>query len=159
VEATIRFVQAGTGLAPAPRIDTLGEPLAGASADLAALAAFLRTLRPPASPYATSEPQAISRGRDAFARFACATCHAGPAFTDRALHDVGTGDLATERNSHGRGTRFDTPSLRALWLTAPYLHDGSAPTLTVLFTRGAHDLSGQATAAEVADLVAYLRAL
>jgi YVTN family beta-propeller protein len=159
VEATIRFVQAGTGLAPAPRIDTLGEPLAGASADLAALAAFLRTLRPPASPYAASDPPAISRGRDAFVRFACATCHAGPAFTDRALHDVGTGDLATERNSHGRGTRFDTPSLRALWLTPPYLHDGSAPTLTVLFTRGAHDLSGQATAADVADLVAYLRAL
>ena len=32
------------------------------------------------------------------------------------------------------GTSFDTPSLRELWLTAPYLHDGRATTLRELLT-------------------------
>jgi len=38
-------------------------------------------------------------------------------------------DHALKKNSHGRGIMFDTPSLRRLWLTAPYLHDGNTKTL------------------------------
>ncbi|HEY0709308.1 MAG TPA: hypothetical protein VGG33_21035 [Polyangia bacterium] len=159
VESTVRFVQAGKGLAPAPQIDTLGAALKGTSPDLDALAAFLTTLRPPTSPHANN-PAAINRGQAVFNRLACATCHAGPHFTDRRNHDVGTGDPTTERNTHGRGTTFDTPSLRALWLTAPYLHDGSAPTLEAVFTRGtAHRLSSDVSTAERAELIAYLRSL
>ena len=37
-----------------------------------------------------------------------------PLFTDLQLHDLGTGDPAKEKNSHGRGTNFDTSLLRAV---------------------------------------------
>jgi cytochrome c peroxidase len=52
------------------------------------------------------------------------------------LHDVGTGDPNLERNSHGRGTQFDTPSLLGIWATAPYFHDGSASTLEDVLRMG-----------------------
>ena len=158
-EATVRFIQAGKGLAPAAQIDTLGAPLTGVSEDLDALAAFLRTLRPPASPY-SDDVAGTARGRMVFDRLSCASCHAGAFFTDRTNHDVGTGDPRFERNSHQRGLTFDTPSLLGLWLTAPYLHDGSAATLDAVFDRGpAHDLAGRASTNERADLVTYLRSL
>ncbi|HEY0712107.1 MAG TPA: hypothetical protein VGF45_05500, partial [Polyangia bacterium] len=159
IESTVRFIQAGKGLAPAPQIDTLGTPLEGTSEDLDALSSFLATLRPPKSPH-QNDGAAITRGQAAFARLACATCHAPPLFVDKKNHDVGTGDPTTERNGHGRGTTFDTPTLRALWLTAPYLHDGSAPTLETVFERGTvHALGSRATSGERADLIAYLRSL
>ena len=54
----------------------------------------------------------------------------------------------------------DDPTLRGLWLTAPYLHDGSAPTLLdVLTTRNTaqrHGATAGLTAQQRADLVAYL---
>jgi YVTN family beta-propeller protein len=159
VEATVRFIQAGKGLAPAPRIDTLGDPLTGVSPALDDLVAFLRTLRPPASPH-DQDRAGIARGRAVFDQLACATCHAGTNFTDRKNHDVGTGDALVERNSHGRGVSFDTPSLFGLWLTGPYLHDGSAARLEDVFGRGpAHDLTARASAQQSADLVVFLRSL
>jgi cytochrome c peroxidase len=72
----------------------------------------------------------------------------------------GTGDPTKERNSHGRGTNFDTPSLRALWLTAPYFHDGSASSLADVLRYGnEHNLAARLSAGELDDLVAFLRAL
>ena len=76
------------------------------------------------------------------------------------LHDVGTGDPLKEKNSHNRSTNFDTPSLRGLWLTAPYFHDGSAATLEEVFNSGTvHSLSDRLTVKEIENLVEYLRAL
>ena len=67
---------------------------------------------------------------------------------------------AKEKNSHGRGTNYDTPSLRALWLTAPYLHDGSATTLHDVFHGGnVHAVAGEMSTDDMDDLVAFLRAL
>ena len=41
------------------------------------------------------------------------------------------------------GTAFDAPSLRELWMSAPYLHDGRAQTLPdVLTTFNADGLHG-----------------
>jgi cytochrome c peroxidase len=57
------------------------------------------------------------------------------------LHDVGTcvtsgpwPDVTHEDiESHARpACAFDTPALRGLWDSAPYLHDGSAATLDAL---------------------------
>jgi cytochrome c peroxidase len=63
----------------------------------------------------------------------CSNCHAGFALTDQAFHDTGLpGD------DRGRGAvlrlpaaehAFKTPSLREIGRTAPYMHDGSLPTL------------------------------
>ena len=73
---------------------------------------------------------------------------------------MGTGDPDKEKNSHGRGTNFDTPSLRGVWLTAPYFHDGSAATLQDVFQIGTvHNISAGITGQEMEALAAYLRAL
>ena len=58
------------------------------------------------------------------------------------------------------GPGFDTPSLRGVWHTAPYLHDGRASTLReVLITHNPTDQHGQTShlsEVEVYDLVAFL---
>jgi cytochrome c peroxidase len=58
---------------------------------------------------------------------------------------------------------MDTPTLRGLIHTAPYLHDGSAPTLyDVLVTKNPadqHGITSHLTAGEITDLIAFLEAL
>ncbi len=108
-----------------------GDPKAGLSVDLDALAAYVESLSEvEASPYREANGSLTASGlagRGVFARERCASCHAGAVFTDSAAgltHDVGT--LKPES---GPQTALDTPSLLGAWNTAPYLHDGSAATL------------------------------
>ena len=61
------------------------------------------------------------------------SCHSGEVFDDGKLHDVGTGDQSRDRE--GAESRFNTPSLRGIARTAPYLHDGRAVTLEDIFTK------------------------
>jgi hypothetical protein len=60
-------------------------------------------------------------------------------------------------------TGLDTPSLRGLHASAPYLHDGSAPNLeTVLIDANPDDLHGSTSdldEANIADLLEYLLSL
>lgn len=63
----------------------------------------------------------------------CIACHGGWRFTDDKLHDTGlpSADLGrgTVPGSNAAPHTFKTPSLRQLTQTAPYMHDGSLPTL------------------------------
>jgi hypothetical protein len=81
----------------------------------------------------------------------CTTCHAGPLRTNNRMVDVGTGGV------------FKVPSLLGVGARAPFLHDGCAPTLLDRFgTCGGGDLHGrtsQLTAAELADMAAYLESI
>src|SRR5690606_29469928 len=102
-------------------------------------------------------------GRELFLELGCDTCHAGDDFTDSAsgvLHDVGTITPASGNRLGGELTGLDTPTLLGIWQTAPYLHDGSAPTLRdVLVTRnpeGKHGDTSRLTEKEIDQLVAYL---
>jgi cytochrome c peroxidase len=112
------------------------------------VAAYLLTLRPVGLP--AQAPDAVARGRALFARadVGCAGCHAGPAFTDGQRYALFEG-------------RYDTPTLRGVAVTAPYLHDGRYETLGALLD----DLGGQMgdtrglSADEKRDLEAYLRSL
>lgn len=123
------------------------------------LVAYLESLPPPRPlPVKDEDKPAVARGRTLFQdKAACATCHPGPTYQDGKSHDIGTA-RPTDTQS-----RFDTPSLRGVARTAPYLHDGKAPTLADVFTKGnpkqqhgaAHTLSKE----ELADLIAYLRSL
>jgi len=110
VELTIRAIQFGTGLVSGEAHDSLGPPHAGLSPDLDALAAYMDSLEVPLSPYGDNRA-AVKSGENQFNTLGCQSCHAPPFFTDRQLHDVGTGDPKKEKNSHGRGMNFDTPSL------------------------------------------------
>lgn len=114
--ATITDVMQGTGLS-APEIRSL--------------AAFLESLRPLPSPKRDASGALTAQaesGAAVFQRAGCGSCHGGPLFTDQQLHDVGTGEPSGPVPERA-GPRFKTPSLRELWLTAPYLHDGRAATL------------------------------
>ena len=138
-QRTIREVQFGAGLS---------------EEENSRLAAFLAFPEVPASPHPVDA--AARRGEQVFAEAGCATCHSGAALTDGLVHDVGTGSAAGEV----RGPSFDTPTLLGLHDTAPYLHDGSAPTLADVFAapEGPHSLTGS-TEEDVAALVAHLRTL
>ena len=158
VEGTFRAIQAGTGLVEGEAYDSLGPPHGGLSEGLDALAAFMASLKVPRSPYAIP-PNEFQRGEKVFTQQGCATCHTPPLYTDMQLHDVGTGDPKLERNSHGRGTQFDTPSLLGIWATAPYFHDGSAQTLAHVLRMGnEHNIAGKINENELKDLLAFLLA-
>ena len=162
-EFTIRELQAGTGLLEDPH-PALGPSNAGRSAALDALTAFVESLQPRPSPFrqrdGTLTPEA-ERGQAIFHRpdVGCAACHVPPLFTDLLVHDIGTGHGLGEL----LGPAFDTPSLRGIWHTAPYLHDGRAPTLhDVLVTHNPDDRHGHTahlSEAELHDLVAFLRSV
>ena len=133
-------------------------PNQGRSYDLDCLAAFMDSLPAPRWPGPPSE--AALRGQVIFNRpdTECAACHPAPLYTDLKTHDVGT-VTADERI----GPAFDTPTLRGLYDSAPYLHDGSAATLyDVLTTRNPsdqHGVTSHLTEQELQDLVAFMLAL
>ncbi|MBW8885886.1 MAG: hypothetical protein JF612_14180, partial [Planctomycetia bacterium] len=90
-----------------------------ASEDVAALAAYLRTLElpPPLDQLrGTRDHAAIERGRLIFERRDCASCHAPPTYTSPAAYDVGLRDA--------QGLKiFNPPSLRAVSHLDSYFHD------------------------------------
>ena len=124
-----------------------------------ALHAYLKSLSPLPSPHLVHgqlSPTA-ERGKAVFEKAQCAACHTGPYFTDQKMHDVGTGDTLDLDG------RYDTPTLREIWRTAPYLHDGRAATLEEVVTKfNAKDRHGKTSAlkpGELQDLVEYVKSL
>ncbi|WP_431862110.1 cytochrome c peroxidase [Azospirillum sp.] len=147
-----------------------------------ALAAYERTLVSGVAPFdrwaAGDEgavPETAKRGFALFSgKAGCANCHSGWAFTDHAFHDIGLpGD------GRGRGAvlgeaklnhAFKTPALRDVGRHAPYMHDGSLATLEAVLDHYAGRFVERPTlspdlprltltAAEKADLLAFLRSL
>jgi DNA-binding beta-propeller fold protein YncE/cytochrome c peroxidase len=183
-EHDIRGGQGGTGFLPdavfhmGTRDTTLGDPKAGLDADLDALAAYVESLdRVGTSPFRRDGDAAWEAGRargESIFRdptVGCATCHSGARFTDSAfvspgvprLHDVGTLGAGSGQRLGAPLTGLDTPSLRGLWSSGPYLHDGSAATLRdVLVARNAADRHGTTSTlseAELTDLETFLLSL
>ncbi len=147
--------------------DPLGQPKAGLSEDLDALAAYVSSLTQfGLSPYRNSNGTLTAAGQSGkalFERLNCAHCHAGPAFTDSAsavLHDVGTIKAGSGQALGGPLVGLDTPTLRGLWATAPYLHDGSAATLLEVITsenpQGLHGATDGLTPRQKQALLSYL---
>ena len=100
----------------------------------------------------------------------CGGCHVGGTLSDGELHDVDTAadverDLQMVLFERGDvddwQVRFNTPSLQGLWYTAPYLHDGSAPTLEDVLSRTATTMgkTDHLSPHERDALVAYLLTL
>lgn len=115
-----------------------------------ALADFQRKLAPHNSPfdrYSAGDIDALSpaaiRGMEVFIYDAnCAFCHKEPYFDNDAYFNIGLYN-GKDRNDEGRfgitkdsvdlGS-FETPPLRNIALTAPYMHDGSINTLKEVIT-------------------------
>ncbi|MCU0760900.1 MAG: PA14 domain-containing protein [Steroidobacteraceae bacterium] len=167
-EGQIRGFAGGTGLMSdaaffaGTRSQPLGERKAGQSADLDALAAYVASLnRFDDSPHrvnSTTLTPAGSEGRALFQALDCASCHAGTAFSASGVNtllDVGTVEPSSGRRLGAPLAGIDPPTLRDVWATAPYLHDGSAATLGDAIR--AHGGAATLPAADVDRLVAYLR--
>jgi cytochrome c peroxidase len=147
-----------------------------------AIAAFERTIISANSAfdrYMRGDQNAMSpdaiRGLQLFMGKAnCIACHSGPNFTDESFHNIGVGDTDPGRAAviHDQSLTgaFKTPGLRNVLLSAPYMHDGSVPTLeeVVRFynaggkhTAGLSDLMKplHLNDREIFELVAFLGAL
>ena len=120
---------------------------------------WLKSLQPAPSPHLVAGKMSPSakRGERLFfsSEVGCANCHVPPLFTDLRSYDVGT------QNPYDQEARdFDTPTLRELWRTAPYLHDGSAATLRQVFTtsnpQDHHGTTSQLKPQGLDDLAEYL---
>jgi YVTN family beta-propeller protein len=130
-EGQIRTLAGGTGLMAnvdfnaGTRSQPLGDPKAGLSADLDALAAYVASLTAaPASPQRAggSFSALAQQGGIAFADDGCASCHSGPRFTDSALdvrHDVGTIQAGSGYRLGSPLDGFDTPTLVGIWARRP----------------------------------------
>jgi cytochrome c peroxidase len=147
-----------------------------------AVAAFERTLEPGLAPFdrwVAGDEAAIPEGaKRGFALFtgkaACFACHSGWRFTDDQFHDIGT---TTTDQGRGRETKdaslnfaFKTPTLRAVALRAPYMHNASLATLGDVvrhYEKGGIDRPSrspmmmpiQLTDQERLDLVAFMETL
>ncbi|MEM7536847.1 MAG: hypothetical protein AAF639_32000, partial [Chloroflexota bacterium] len=179
VEETIHLIQHGLGLAPGTDPAQLGLPNGGRSTDLDALAAFLSNgIRAfIVDSRINSMTGLIAEGRTLFIEQGCANCHGGPHWTlstladepgmldpdgngmvDAVLVDVGTLNPADIRGESG----FDVPSLLGVGLTAPYLHDGSMPTLMQLLSSGhptPDEASQPLTSDELSALTAFVQSI
>ena len=148
------------------RYDPLGKPAAGASVELDALAAYITSFdkvgRSPFRNANGSFSKDARAGRKVFERAGCPTCHSGPDFTDspaNMLHDVGTLAPTSGKRLGAPLLGIDTPTLKGLWQTAPYLHDGRAATLPELFTQYTKDRMGitsDLSPTELDQMVRYL---
>jgi mono/diheme cytochrome c family protein len=128
--------------------------------------AWLKTVIPPPYPFAIDAAKA-AQGKAVFDR-QCAECHATPGVTwhvvrletvgtDRNRLDMWSAAAASAYNAFSQGkpwamynfqktVGYVAPGLRGIWLTGPYLHNGSVPSLRALleppdarpkaFTRG-----------------------
>ncbi len=147
-----------------------------------AIAAFERTFAVTDTPFdryiagdkAAMGPAAV-RGMKLFEGKAnCIACHDGPNFTDNSFHNIGLKSRDLGRYEHVKSEElkfaFKTPGLRNILLTAPYMHDGSEPTLEAVvefYNRGGDIKEGisknikplDLNENEVQDLVAFMGAL
>jgi len=149
----------------------------------AALAAYIRSLVSPRTRFdawmegdtRALRPAELRGFRLFTGKGACVLCHAGWRFTDDRFHDIGLRDDDPGRSVVPGGTpglrAFKTPSLRESAHTAPYMHDGSLPTLAAVVEHYSGSFVDRPTLAptmnrklrlsvqEKADLVAFLRTL
>jgi cytochrome c peroxidase len=129
------------------------------SADLArALASYVRSIVAGDSPvdrFLAGDRGALSADAQAGLRVFrgkgnCTACHLGPTFSDERFHNTGVAWRSGVPSDEGRGAvtgkpadrgAFKTPTLRHAADTAPYMHDGSLPTLEDViefYDRGGH---------------------
>ena len=169
-ELQIRTLAGGNGLMRdedfAATRDPLGASKAGLSNDLDALAAYVNSLTTVAdSPHRAADGSLTPKGaagRIIFEREGCATCHGGDAYTDSATkvrHDIGTIQEGSGSRLFAPIDGLDTPTLRGLWATSPYLHDGSARTLRNAVERHSSvaNSSFLQNEDEMSNLIAFLK--
>jgi mono/diheme cytochrome c family protein len=147
--STLKDTVLSSALAMGATADSLDDAAPG----LARVQNYIATARPPAYPFAVDQT-AAQQGRTVFDA-ACAACHASGGSragtvipiaelgTDRHRLDAWTANDANALNAFGEGRDWKFSAFRksdgyvavplnGLWLRAPYLHNGSVPSLAAL---------------------------
>jgi DNA-binding beta-propeller fold protein YncE len=120
---------------------------------------YLKSLRPVQSPYLSDGhlSDAARRGKVVFEDAGCAQCHKGKYYTDKRLHEVGAA------GNYPKDQEFDTPTLREIWRSAPYLYDGRASTLDEMIGKhnpdNKHGETNLLNKSQLNDLVEYILSL
>ncbi|MFX3624985.1 MAG: cytochrome D1 domain-containing protein [Ectobacillus sp.] len=114
----------------------------------------------------------------------CLSCHGGEYFTasvnaidasgqlttanTQFLYDIGTANMADQDStgdaraafSNPRSRlKFDPPTLRCAWATAPYLHDGSAKTLEEAIEKHQYEERYSLSKEEIQAIASYVKSL
>jgi hypothetical protein len=134
------------------------------SPKLPALHFYQLALPAPKPPKGSFDPAAAERGDALFSGKArCATCHVEPTFTEpgwnmHTAEEIGIDSFQAERSPD---QRYRTTPLRGLWTheKGGFFHDGRFATLGDVVQHYNQHFSLGLTAAEVADLVQYLRSI
>lgn len=171
LEFNVRKIDFGAGILDTIPNDPFGPPNAGLSQDLDDFAAFMDSLvasvkgnpnRAPGGGMTASAQAGKAIFKDPAHR--CASCHRGVALNDSdrvnvVRHDVGTISPTDINGQDG----FDTPSLRNLYDSGPYLHDGTAPNLQAVIVQrnpnDRHGVTSNLTATQRNELVNFLLAI
>ncbi len=148
--------------------DPFGPPSAGVSPELDALAAYLTSLdQAPRSPFRNPDgsfSKEARAGKKVYLRAGCPECHLEPTFTNTAtgeLFDVGTLLPTSGQRLGTELVGLDTPGLKGLWQSAPYLHDGRAASLLEVFSisQDQMGITSNLSPSELQQLVRYLQEL
>lgn len=115
--------------------------------------AYLKSLRPVPSPYLVNGElsEKAKEGQRIFEKLKCGECHSGPYYTDMRMYRIGE-DIEFEKG-------WDTPTLREVWRTAPYLFDGRAATMEEVFEVYKHGVDKKLSRKEVEALTEYVNSL
>ena len=115
--------------------------------------AYLKALQPVPSPLLVNGQLSdkAQKGKEVFTRLKCDHCHSGPYYTDMKTHRIGE-DIEFENG-------WDTPTLREVWRTAPYLFDGRAATMEDVFKEYKHGVNKKLSQSELDALVEYVNSL
>lgn len=115
--------------------------------------AYLKSLQPVPSPFLVNGElsEKAKAGRKVFDKLGCGECHSGPYYTDLKMHRIGD-DIEFEEG-------WDTPTLREVWRTAPYLFDGRAATMEEVFSVHKHGIEKKVSKKEIEELTEYVNSL
>ena len=124
-----------------------------AEEDAVCVDAYLKALKPVPSPYLVDGElsELAQEGRKVFEKMKCGECHSGTYYTDMKMHRIGE-DIEFEKG-------WDTPTLREVWRTAPYLFDGRAATMEEVFSVHKHGITKKVSAKEIKALTEYVNSL
>ena len=86
-----------------------------------------------------------------FEKLKCGECHSGVYYTDMKYHRIGE-DIEFEKG-------WDTPTLREVWRTAPYLFDGRAATMEEVYSVYKHGIDKKVSKKEIEALTEYVNSL
>lgn len=114
---------------------------------------YLKSLTPVPSPYLVNGElsEKAKLGKKVFDKLKCGECHSGVYYTDMKMHVIGE-DVEFQYG-------WDTPTLREVWRTAPYLFDGRAATMEDVFKVHKHGIDKKVSKKEIEALTEYVNSL